>query len=133
MKRSYRLIHNEARQRAAQDCMTAPDGWCVSVSEPSRNLEQNALMWKLLEAFAEQLPWPVNGKMVKLDSESWKDLLTAAFEGEHSRVAHGLNGGMVLIGQRTSQYSKAKFAEFIEFIRATAAERDVLLPELEAA
>lgn len=133
MKRGYRLVHAEARRRAATDCYDAPDGWVVTLSEPTRNNEQNALMWKLLQAFADQLQWPVNGKMVWLDPDSWKDILTCAFEGEQARVAPGLNGGMVLLGQRTSQYSKAKFSEFVDFIHATAAERDVDLHYMEHA
>lgn len=133
MKATFRLVHAEARRRAVDACQKAPDGYVVTVSEPSRNLEQNALMWSLLQAFADQCQWPVNGKLEWLDSTSWKEILTCAFEGEQARVAPGLNGGMVLLGQRTSQYSKAKFAEFVEFIHATAAERDVDLHYMENA
>lgn len=132
MRRTYRLVHDQARSRAAADCMTAEDGWVVTVSEPTRNLEQNALMWSLLQAFADQLQWPVNGKMEWLSAESWKDLLSAAFEGEQANLSPGLNGGIVLLGQRTSKYSKKKFAEFLEFIHATAADRDVDLEYMEA-
>lgn len=124
-KKTYRLVHEEARRRAATDCYDAPEGWIVTVSEPARNLEQNAMLWPLLQCFSDQLEWPVNGRMTKLDPESWKDILTCAFEGEQSRVAPGLNGGMVLLGQRTSQFSKQKFSEFIEFVLATAADRNV--------
>ncbi len=133
MKKTFVLAHKEARARAAMAVGTAPDGWVVTVSEPNRNLSQNALMWPLLQAFSDQLQWPVNGKLEWLDPDSWKAILSCAFEGEQARVAAGLDGGMVLLGQRTSQYGKAKFAEFIEFILATAALRDVDVHYMENA
>lgn len=130
MRKTFRLVHQEARTRAAMAVSTAPEGWIVTVSEPNRNLSQNAMLWPLLQAFSDQLQWPVNGKLEWLDPDSWKEVLSCAFEGEQARVAAGLDGGMVLLGQRTSQYGKAKFAEFIEFILATAADRGVETREI---
>lgn len=133
MRQTYRLVHDQARQRAEQAVKSAPYGYVVTVGEQTRSNEQNALLWPLLQAFADQLQWPVNGRMEWLAPESWKDILTCAFEGEQASVCPGLNGGMVLLGQRTSQYPKKKFAEFIEFILATAAERDVNVDYMEFA
>lgn len=132
-KRVYKLVHEQARQRAAQDCQNAQEGWVVTVSEPTRTLDQNAALWPALQAFADQLQWPVNGKMVWLSKEEWKDLLSAAFTKETARVAPGINGGMVLLGERTSQFKKQQFSDFLEFIHATAAEREVDLNYLEYA
>jgi hypothetical protein len=124
----FRLSHPEARRRAAQHCMEAAEGLMVTFAEPTRNLDQNAAMWPILEAFAQQLDWPVNGRMVKLDAEAWKDLLTAAFERESVRLAMALDGsGVVMLGRRTSQYGKRKFSEFLEFLHATAADRGVVV------
>lgn len=105
----------------------------VKIEEEGRTLEQNALMWPLLECFADQILWPVNGAMVKLDAADWKDLLTAAFKSETQRVAMGLNGGMVMLGMRTSKMSKRQFSEFIEFLRAAGADRGVNFRQQEAA
>lgn len=129
-KQVFRLSHSEARRRAAQCIADAPDGWVVVVREPTRSLDQNALLWVLLTAFSEQLEWPVNGEKVKLAPDEWKDLLTGAF-GEDTRIAKGLNGGMVILGTRTSQMGKRRFAEFIEFIQSVAADRGVRLTSLE--
>jgi NinB protein len=126
------LAHELARRRAMAAVADAPAGHVVTVAEPTRNLEQNALMWVLLQAFSDQLPWPVNGQMVKIGAEEWKDLLSAAFRQETVRVAMGLNGGMVMLGRRTSKMGKREMAEFIEFIQATAAERCVQLDEVTA-
>lgn len=97
----------------------------VSIKEEGRTLEQNALLWPLLECFADQLQWPVNGRLCHLEAAEWKDILTAAFRNETQRVAMGLNGGMVMLGMRTSKMSKKDFSEFIEFIYAAGAERGV--------
>ena len=82
-------------------------------------------MWPILEAFSAQLEWPVNGKMVKLTPEEWKDILAAAFKGERVRLAQGLDGGIVMLGLRTSKMTKKTFSEWLEFLHATAAARGV--------
>lgn len=101
----------------------------VTAHEETRNSDQNALMWVLLTAFSEQLEWPVNGRMVKLSPEEWKDLLSAAYKRESQRVAMGIDGGVVMLGLRTSKLGKREFAEFVDFIGSVAADRGV---ELEA-
>lgn len=132
-KRLFRLAHPEARRRAMAAVADAPEGYVVTVQEPTRNLDQNAAQWPILEAFAEQLQWPVNGAMVNLSAEEWKDVLTAAFQGETVRLAMGLNGGVVMLGLRTSQMGKRRFSEWLDFLNATAALRGVVVYAEEAA
>ena len=132
-KRLFKLAHAEARQRAIQCIREAPDGYVVTVQEPKRNLDQNAAMWVLLQAFADQLQWPVNGAMVWMSADEWKDVLSAAFRRESVRVAMGMDGGMVMLGSRTSKFSVREMSEFLEFLHATAAARDVDLRYREAA
>lgn len=132
-KRIFKLVHKQARQNAVQAVTEAPEGYVVSVSEPTRSLDQNAAQWPILQAFADQLQWNVNGALVWLTDLEWKDLLTAAFHGEHVRLAQGLNGGVVMIGLRTSKFSKKEFSDWIDFLKATAALRDVDLNYLEHA
>ena len=123
------LAHKTARMRAAQAVAEAPDGYIVTIKEPTRNLEQNSLLWVLLTAFSKQLQWPVNGRMVKMAPEDWKDVLSAAFRKETARLAMGIDGGVVMLGMRTSQMGKREFAEFVDFIHAVAADRGVSLAE----
>jgi len=131
-KQYYRLVHAQARSLAEQAVRTAPEGHIVTIAEPSRTLDQNAAQWPILQAFSEQLEWPVNGQMVKLTDVEWKDILTAAFRQEQPRIAQGLNGGMVLLGQRTSKFGKKEFSDWLEFLHATAIERDVIVyPEVK--
>lgn len=129
MKRTFVLqpFPHPSRQNAALYAHTAPDGYVVTIGEPNRNLEQNAAQWPILEAFSKQLEWPVNGSMVKMEPEEWKDVLTAAFRRETVRVAMGLDGGMVMLGQRTSKFSKREFSDWLAFLNATADLRGVKL------
>jgi hypothetical protein len=125
MKQTFALVHDTARRRAMAAVVEAPAGHVVTVSEPNRNLSQNAAQWPILQSFSEQLLWPVNGRMVQMTPEEWKDVLTAAFRGEQARLAMGLAGGVVMLGQRTREFSKREFSDWLEFLHATAADRGV--------
>ena len=127
MKKVFRLVHQEARDRASAYCQSAPEGYVVTFSEPTRTLEQNAAQWPILEAFAKQLQWPVNGEMVWLEPKEFKEVLTAAFKEETVRLAAGLRGGVVMLGVRTSKFKKDEFSEWLEFLHAVAADRGVNL------
>ena len=131
-KQRFILAHDMARRGAMDAVARAPAGFVVEVREPSRNLDQNALLWVLLTEFSRQLEWPVNGKMVSLSPDDWKTILSASFRRETQRMTQGVDGGLVMLGARTSQMGKREFAEFIEFIQSVAAERGVEL-EREAA
>lgn len=124
-KRRFVLVHAEARRRAVECVSSAPNGCSVVVGQPARSLDQNAAQWPILEAFAAQLQWPVNGRMERLTAEEWKDILSAAFAGESIRLAEGLSGGVVMLGQRTSKWTKARFSEWLEFLHSVAADRGV--------
>ena len=127
MKKVYILANPTARANCLEAVKTAQDGFKVTIAEPSRTLDQNAAQWPILQAFSEQLTWPINGVMVKMDADDWKDVLTAAFKKETVRIAQGLDGGMVMLGMRTSKMSKKEFSEYLEFLHATAVLRGVNL------
>ena len=119
------LAHDLARRRAMAAVADAPEGWVITVDEPRRSLDQNDLMWALLQRFSAQLDWPVNGRMQKLTKEEWKDLMTAGFRQEQPRLAMGLRGGVVMMGCSTRKMGKREMADFITFILSEAADRGV--------
>lgn len=96
----------------------------IKLSDVIRSLDQNSKMWPMLTDFAKQIPWPVNGARELIDPEDWKAILTAAFEQE-ARMAPGIRGGFVMLGARTSKYTRRKMAEFITFMYAEGNERGV--------
>ena len=114
-----------------KEVLQAGNRYVLTIKPETRSESQNRLMWPLLTAFSQQLQWPVNGYMVTMTPDDFKDVLTAAFKREAVRLAMGLDGGVVMLGQRTSKFTKAEFSEWIEFLNATAADRGVKLPAYE--
>ena len=128
-KRILVLGDEGVRRRAVQAVMEAPLGHVLRIEPPRRSLDQNAALWPILQAFSEQLEWPVNGRMTKMTPEDWKDVLSAAFKNERARLAMGIDGGVVMLGLRTSKMNKLQFSEFLDFLQSVAAERGVQVYE----
>ncbi len=115
----FRLVHQTARDRAVEAVRNAPDGWIVKVSEPTRSLEQNSLLWPLLDEVSKQVDW--YGQ--KLTKEEWKDVFTASLKKQ--KVVPGLDGGFVVCGQSTRVMNKRDFSELCELIFSFGAQRGV--------
>jgi len=114
-------------KRAIEDMpLTRP--MVVTIQPETRTLANNAAQWPILNAFAEQLLWPVNGQMVKLDAEEWKDILTAAYKEETVKLAMGLYGGVVMLGKRTREFKRVEWPEWMAFLESVAADRGVKIP-----
>jgi len=107
------------RDRVLEAVKNAPNGWTVSLTEPRRSLEQNALMWSLLGELADQVDW--HGQ--KLTAENWKDVLTAGLKRQ--RVVPGIDGGFVVLATSTRRMTKPEMSELIEMIYAFGAEQGV--------
>ena len=118
-KKIIKLTGLVAREAACRYIHDAPEGWVVSIQEETRNLEQNALMWPLLDDLSAQVDW----YGTKLTADEWKDVLSAALQKQ--KVVPGIDGGFVVCGQRTSQMSKSRFSELIELVYSFGAERGV--------
>lgn len=54
------------------------------------------------------------------------NILTAAFQRE-TRMAQGLDGGVVMLGARTSKWDKARMGEFLDFIQSASIEHGLSL------
>lgn len=122
----YRLNNQLARDAACNAVRTAPEGYICKVSQETRSLDQNALLWPLLTEISRQVEW--YGK--KLTQYEWKDVFTASLR--KSQVVPGLDGGFVVLGQRTSVMPKHEFSELIDLIYAFGAERGVKFNELQS-
>jgi hypothetical protein len=115
----FRLAHQQARDRAVEAVRNAPDGFIVRISEETRTLAQNALLWPLLDCCAKQVDW--YGQ--KLTKEEWKDVFTASLKKQ--KVVPGLDGGFVVCGQSTKVMPKKEFSDLCELIFAFGAQRGV--------
>lgn len=112
------------RRNAAHYVATAPDGYRFELRPKTRTLAQNDLMWSVLTDISRQVQFVVNGALVKVSPEEVKDILTAGLKRE-TRMAMGIDGGMVILGQRTSKMTVRQLAELIELAHAFGAEKGV--------
>ena len=103
--------------------LNAPDGYIVAVQEPTRSVDQNALLWALLSDVSDQVEW--YGQ--KLAPEDWKHIFSASLK--HQRAVPGLDGGFVVLGQSTSRMGKQEFSDLVEIIHAFGFERGVKFRE----
>jgi hypothetical protein len=117
--KQFKLTTPTARQLAASFCLEGPAGWLVTFREPTRSLEQNALLWARLAQLSEAVKW--DGET--LTPNEWKDLLTACLRKQ--KVVRGIEGGLVFLGARTSSMTKSEMADLLTLMEAFAAERGV--------
>ncbi|SIT50486.1 P21 prophage-derived protein NinB (fragment) [Paraburkholderia piptadeniae] len=108
------------RRLVAEAIRDSPNGHMVVISEPTRSLDQNALLWPLLTEVSRQVVW--YGR--RLTPNQWKSFFTAALSGLD--VVPNIDGtGFVALGEATSTMSKRKFSDLIELIFAFGADREV--------
>ena len=119
-KRLWKLTGEVAKKAACREILAAPEGYIVTLAEPTRTLDQNSLLWPLLTEVSKQVDWYGN----KLTADEWKDVFSAALKKQ--KVVPGLDGGFVVCGQSTSRMSKREFSDLVELIYAFGAERGVV-------
>ena len=124
MKQIFFMAHAEARRRAMQAVQDAPEGWCVTVSEKTRSLEQNSRLWASLNEISKQVDW--HGR--KLTPEDWKHVFSASLK--KMEVVPNLEGtGFVALGLSTSKMTKRELSDLLELVYAFGAEHNVIFKE----
>lgn len=90
-----------------------------------RNNEQNKRMWAMLHDISAQVTWKTaQGEDVKPSAEDWKDIVTAYVKGQRMYV--GIDGGIVMVGERTSKMTVGELTEVIEALFWFGAEKRVI-------
>ena len=119
MKQQFHLVNDAIKQNAISYIRDMPVDQkrplVLEIKEPTRTIEQNKKMWPLLKDLSDQVIWFGN----KYDSDDWKDLITAMVaksKKQEQRMAPGLDGGVVMFGQRTSKMNVRQMVEVIEAI-----------------
>lgn len=87
--------------------------------EPTRTVEQNDRMWAMLGDVSRQVVW--YGK--NLQPHEWKDVFSATIKKQEA--VPGIDGGFVIIGQRTSKMGVRMMSQMIELIMFFGDERQV--------
>jgi hypothetical protein len=96
----------------------------IEAKPETRSTAQNRLMFSVLTDISEQVKFVINGQYVKADVLDVKDILSAGLRREQ-RIAQGLDGGIVLLGMRTSKMTVGEMADLITLAHAFGDERGV--------
>lgn len=118
-KQTFRLVNPQVRQRAAQAVLDAPDGQIVTIAEPTRSLDQNAMLWACLADISQQQPM---GR--KMTPDEWKAVFMAAC-GWEVQFLEGLDGRPFPAGFRSSKMSVKQMADLLTFIIAWGNENGI--------
>lgn len=125
------LINPQHARTAIIDAANWAKPWLIAghklsltICKETRSTAQNRMLWSCLNDIAGTVQWPVDGKLQKLDAEEWKHILSAGLK-KHQRVAQGIEGGFVMLGQRTSRMTVAEMGELITLAHAFGDERGV--------
>lgn len=118
-KATYRLVSPAVRQRAARAVLDAPDGHIVTIAEPTRSLDQNAMMWACLADVSRAEPM---GR--KLTPDEWKAVFMAAC-GWEVQFLPGLDGRPFPAGFRSSKMTVKQMADLITFILSWGSENGI--------
>jgi len=101
-------------------------------TDSKRTLSQNSKMWPMLTDFSRQKKWrcTVAGTWVMklMPPAHWKAVLTAAF-AEETEMAEGWTGGVVMLGESTSNYGVKRMADFITWLYANGNEVGIVWSE----
>jgi len=99
----------------------------MEIKAESRSDEQNAKYHAMLSEIAVQ----AQHLGAKWDAESWKRFLVYEFCKQlglpQGQIVPSLDGsGIVQLGLQTRDFSKERAAEFIEFLEAWAADKEII-------
>lgn len=120
-----KLTGDLARRSACNRIMEAQEGHVVTIAEPSRSLEQNAMLHPLLTDIANQCEWM--GK--KRPMLQWKVILVSAHAiatGAPAEMVIGIEGEVVNLRESTAAMSKKRFSSLVEYVLAWGANNGVV-------
>ena len=107
------------RERAKTIVAAAPEGYVVSVREPTRSLDQNARLWAMLTDISKAMP---DGR--RHTPDDWKAIFMNA-AGWEVQFLDGLDRRPFPSGFKSSRMTVRQMADLITFIAAYGDERGV--------
>lgn len=119
-----------ARQAICKAVQSSEIGMVVSIGQPTRSSEQNAMLHPLLTDIANQKEWM--GK--KRTMLQWKVIMVSAHSiatGEPAEMVIGLEGEVVNLRESTAAMSKKRFSSLMEYVLAWGAMNGVKFSEPE--
>lgn len=128
-KKRYILVSPNVVRNAINAVMEAPNGYSVTISEPNRSLDQNAMFHAICSDIAKSGHlWA--GKPRKADE--WKVLLvsghTIATKGD-VEIVPGIENEFVNIRESTANMGVRRMSSLIEYSLAWCAKHDIPLTD----
>ena len=134
--RHYILVHETARKLAAAQCLIAPDGFHVWITEPKKKRIQEEKYHAMIGDIAKQIEHI--GR--KWDSDDMKRLLVDDFAEEmrlagtplhhDGRVTPSLDGRRIVqLGIQTRDFYVKEASAFIEYLYAQGSQYGVIWSE----
>ena len=136
-KRLFRLVHDNARRNAANTCMTAPVGFEVRFSPPSKTRDQEKKYHAMIGDIADQVEhcgrkWCADHmKRFMVDffkketiadpdlKELWKSM-------DEIQMAPSFDGvGYVVLGSQTKKFPEKLASAFIEWLYSFGADAGI--------
>jgi hypothetical protein len=118
MSEQFRLVNDRVRANAIVAIRNAEDGSRVSISEPSRSLDQSAKFHAICRDIARSgFKWA--GKPRK--AEEWKAILISGHSvatGRPGEVVPGIEGEFVAIRESSARMNVSRAASLITYVLA---------------
>lgn len=111
------LDHDQARQRATQAIKDAPQGYVVTIKEPTRNLEQSAKFHAICADCSKHILFAGHMRT----PEQWKMLLIsghAIATKQGSEMCPGIEGEWLNLRESSAAMSKKRMCSLIEYSTA---------------
>lgn len=131
MKYPPYYLTEKTRPRICEAVMSAPDGYVVQIQEETRTIEQNRLMWPLLQLWAKNRTALVNGQQIHVSREAWKVIHLADWrreEQEQPQMCLTPGGTIIPIGFETRTMPKGDFTRFLAWLIAETQNAGMDLP-----
>jgi len=112
-------------QRAQSEVMRAPIGHVVTIRPPTRSIEQNAALHRLLQAIVKaKYKW--GGRTWSIDD--WRTLMVSAHSKATNRpgeIVPGIEGEFVALRRSTTRMGVAELSSLIDYIESWCAANNI--------
>lgn len=127
--RIIQIVEPYDYQRAQSAVMRAPMGHVVTIRPPTRSIEQNAALHRLLQAIVKaKYKWA--GRTWSIDD--WRAIMVSAHAKATNRpgeIVPGLEGEFVVLRRSTARMGVAELSSLIEYVTAWCVSNGIDLGE----